>query len=82
MDGLEQETEGTLELLDDGLNEGGEIDVGMLVENVLRQFGDGLGIGLSFELETLGLKQGSQFLVVGDDTIVDDGELPLGVGSV
>lgn len=81
VDGLEQKTEGALELLDDGLHEGGEVDVGVLVEDVLGQLGDGLGIGLSLESEALGLEQGSQLLVVGDDTIVDDGELPLGVGS-
>lgn len=82
MDGLEQETEGALELLNDSLHEGGEVNVGVLVEDVLGQLGNGLGIRLSLELKALGLEQGSQLLVVGDDTIVDDGELPLGVGSV
>ncbi|KAG9527140.1 isomerising glucosamine-fructose-6-phosphate aminotransferase, partial [Aureobasidium melanogenum] len=81
VDGLEQKTKGALELLDDGLYEGGEVDVGVFVEDVLGQLGNGLSIGLGLEFEALGLEQGSQLLVVGDDTIVDDGELPLGVGS-
>ena len=82
VDRLEEETEGALKLLDDGLCEGGEVDVRVLVEDVLGQLGDGLGVGLGLESETLGLEQSSQLLVVGDDTIVDNGELPLGVRSV
>ena len=81
VDRLEQQTEGALELLDDGLDEGGEIDVRVLVEDVLGQLCDGLGVGLGLESEALGLEQSSQLLVVGDDTIVNDGELPLGVRS-
>jgi hypothetical protein len=81
VDRLEQQTEGALELLDDGLDEGGEVDVRVLVEDVLGQLGDGLSVGLGLEYEALGLEQSSQLLVVGDDTIVNDSELPLGVGS-
>lgn len=81
VDGLEQQTEGALELLDNGLDEGGEVNVRVLVEDVLGQLGDGLSVGLGLEYEALGLEQGSQFLVVGDDTIVNDSELPLRIGS-
>jgi hypothetical protein len=81
VDRFEQQTKGTLELLDDGLDKGGEVDVRVLVKDVLGQLGNGLGVGLGLECEALGLEQSSQLLVVGDDTIVDDGEFPLGIGS-
>ena len=81
VDRLEQQTEGALKLLDDGLDEGGEVDVRVLIEDVLGQLGDGLCVGLGFEYKALGLEQSFQLLVIGDDTIVNDGELPLGVGS-
>lgn len=82
VDRLEQQTEGALELLDDGLDEGCEVNVGVFIEDVLGQLGDGLCVGLGLEYKALGLEQSSQLLVVGDDTIVNDGELPLGVRSV
>lgn len=79
---LHEKTEGALQLLDDGLDEAGEVEVGVLIENVLGQLGDGLSVGLGLETHSLGLEESPQFLVVGDDTIVHDGELPLGVGAV
>lgn len=76
---LDEETESSLQLFDDGLDEGGEVNVRVLVVNVLGELGNGLGVGLSLELEALGLKESLEFLVVGDDTVVDDGKLPVGV---
>ena len=79
---LHEKTESTLQLLNDGLDQAGEVEVGVLVEDELGQLGDGLSVGLGLEAHALGLQEHPQFLVVGDDTVVDDGELPLGVGAV
>lgn len=79
VDGLEEKTESSLELLDDSLDERGEAQVRVLRVDVLCEFGNGLGIGLGLELEALALKEGLKLLVVCDDTIVDNGELPVGV---
>jgi hypothetical protein len=76
---LQEETESSLKLLDDSLDERGEAQVGVLRVDVLCEFGNGLGIGLGLELEALALKEGLKLLVVCDDTIVDNGELPGGV---
>ena len=51
-------------------------------EDVLGQLGNGLSVGLGLETHALGLQEHAQFLVVCDDTVVDNGELPLGVGAV
>jgi hypothetical protein len=80
VDGLDEQTVGALELLDDGLGEVGEANGGVLVVEVLGELGNALGIRLGLELEALGAQEGLELLVVGDDTIVDDGELPGGVG--
>lgn len=82
VDRLHQQAKCTLELLDDGLCQDCEFNVGVLVIKVLGQFGNALGIGLGLESETLGLQQSLQFLIVGDDTIVNNRELPFGVGAV
>jgi hypothetical protein len=54
----------------------------VLVVEVLCELGNALGIGLGLELEALSAEEGLELLVVGDDTIVDDGEFPGGIGSV
>jgi hypothetical protein len=77
---LDQETKGSLKFLDDGLDERGEAQVGVLGVDVLCELGDGLCVGLRLELEALALEQRLELLVVCDDTVVDDGELPVGVG--
>lgn len=79
VNGLDEETVSSLKLLNDGLGEVGEANGWVLVVDVLDQLGNAFGIGLSLESEALALKQGLELLVVGDDTIVDNGELPRGV---
>lgn len=79
---LHQKTESTLQLLHDSLDQAGEVEVRVLVEDELGQLSDGLSVGLGLEAHALGFEEHPQFLVVGDDTVVDDGELPLGVGAV
>lgn len=79
VDRLDKETKGTLELLDDSLDERWEAQVWVLSVDVLCELGNGLGICLRLELEALALKQGLEFLVVCDDSVVDDGKLPVGV---
>lgn len=79
VDGLQQKTESALKLLDDGLCKDGEINVRMLVVNVLGELCNRLSIGVGLELEAPGLQEGFQFFVVGDDTIVNNSKLPVGV---
>lgn len=82
VDRLEEETEGALELGDDSLCENWELDVRVLVEDVLCELGNSLCVRLGLKFEALSFEQNLQFLVVGDDTIVDNGEFPFWVGSV
>lgn len=79
---LEDEREGTLKLLQDGLDELREVHalVGLRVVNVLCEDGRRLGVGLALELVAALLEDKTESSCVGDDTIVDDGELRLGVG--
>lgn len=76
---LDEQAIGTLKLLDDSLGQVGEANRRVAVVDVLDQLGNALGIRLGLESEALALEQGLELLVVGDDTIVDDGELPGGV---
>ena len=81
VDGLDEKTVSTLELLNDSLGQVGEANGRVLVVDVLCELGNALSVGLSLELETLGLEESLKLLVVGDDTVVDDGEFPVGVRS-
>jgi hypothetical protein len=80
VDRLDQKTESSLELLDDGLDKSGEAQVWVLAIDVLCELRDGLSVGLRLELVALALEQDLELLVVCDDTVMDDGELPVGVG--
>jgi hypothetical protein len=82
VDGFNEQTVGALELLDHGLGKLGEADARVVIVKVLCKLGDALGIGLGLELEALSSQQGLELLVVGDDAIVDNGELPVGVRAV
>ena len=79
---LDQKTIGTLELIDDGLGEIGEADSGVLVVKILGELGNALGVGLGFKLETLALKQSLELLIVRDDPVMNDRELPVGIRAV
>ena len=79
---LHEKTESTFQLLDNSLDQAGEVEVWVLVEDELGQLSDGLSVGLGLKAHALGFEEHPQFLVVGDDTVVDNGELPLGVGAV
>jgi hypothetical protein len=81
VDGLDEKTISTLELLDDSLGKVGEANGRVLVVDVLGELGNALSVGLGLELEALGLEESLQLLVVGDDTVVDNAELPVGVRS-
>lgn len=82
VDRLDKQSIGTLELLDNSLDEIGETNLGVLVVDVLGQLGNALGIRLGLKLEALAGEQGLELLVVGDDTVVDNNELGVGVGAV
>lgn len=82
VNGLDEETEGALELLDHSLDERREAQLGVLGVDVLCELGNSLSVSLGLKFEALALKQSLQLLVVCDDTIVDDGEFPVGVGPV
>ncbi|KAI9172071.1 proteasome regulatory particle subunit Rpt4 [Paramyrothecium foliicola] len=79
VNGLDQQAVGTLKLLNDSLGKVGHANVRVLVMDVLGQLGNALSISLSLELEALADQESLKLLVVGDDAIVDDGELPAGV---
>lgn len=82
VDRLDKQSIGTLELLDNSLDEIGETNLGVLVVDVLGQLGNALGIRLGLKFEALGGEQGLELLVVGDDAVVDNNELGVGVGAV
>lgn len=82
VDRLDQQTIGTLKLLNNCLGEVSEVNLGVLVVDVFCKLGNALGIGLGLEMEALVLKKSLKFLVVGNDTIVDDRKLPVGVRTI
>ena len=79
MHGLDQQSKGALQLLNDGLGQDSELNIRMLVVQVLGQFGNALCVGLRLEAEPLALQKGLQLLVVGDNAVVDDREFPRGI---
>jgi len=54
--------------------------VGVVEE--LGELCDALGVSVSLEFEALSLKESLEFLIVCDNAIMDNSELPLGVRSV
>jgi len=78
---LHKETKGALEFFDDGFSESGEINVRVRVVEELGQFCNALGVRLGLEFESFTLEQGSEFFVVGNDTIVDNCKFPLRIRS-
>lgn len=79
---FEDERERTFQLLQHGLDEFGEVHAlaRLRVVDVLGQDGDGFGIGLALERVSTLLEDEAESGGVGDDTIVDDGEIGLGIG--
>jgi hypothetical protein len=53
----------------------------MLVVNVLGELCNALCVGLGLELEALSNQKRLKLLVVGNDAVVDDAELPVWVRS-
>lgn len=84
MDRLENEGEGSLELLDNALDERGKVGLATLsrVVKVLAENGNGFGVGVALELEATLFEDHPEFSEVGDDTVVNDGELVGWVGSM
>jgi len=82
VDRLQEEAEGALKLLDDRLGESGKVQVWVRVVEELGEFGNALGVRVGLELEALAFEERPELFVVGDDTVVDDCELPLGVRPV
>ena len=79
---LEEQAICTLKLFDDRLREGGEVNVWVLVIEVLRKLRNALSVCVGLETEASAFEKSLQFLVVGDDTIVDDSELPFGIRPI
>ncbi len=77
---LHQKAKGALQLLDDSLGKVGEVDRWVLVVQVFSKLWDDLCVRLGLKLEALALQQNSQLLVIRDDAIVDNRELPRRVG--
>lgn len=83
MDGLQKDTECTLQLLDYGLSKINKLELRLLIMNIFRKLGDTLSVSVGLKLGTsLDLKESFQFFEVGDDTIVHNGEFPIGIRSV
>ncbi|KAI3475145.1 hypothetical protein L1887_63506 [Cichorium endivia] len=82
--GLEDKGEGALELLEDGLDERGEVGLAALgrVVEVLAEDGYGLCVGVALKPEATLLEDHAELAEVGDDAVVDDGEFVGGIGPV
>ena len=80
---LEDKGEGTLKFLEHGLDELSEAGalVGLGVVNVLGQDCDGFGIRLTLELVSTLLEDETERRRVRHNTVVNDGELGVGVGA-
>src|SRR6266404_2865958 len=78
---LEDKGEGTLELLEDSLNELSESDafVRLRVIDIFRKNGDGFGIGFAFEFEATVLEDQAEGSRVGDDAVVYDDKIAVRV---
>ena len=81
VDRFEEETESALKLLDDSLCKGGEVNIWVGIVEEFGKFCNAFSIGVSLEFEALALKESLELFVVRDDAVVDNGELPLGIGS-
>lgn len=81
---LDQKTVGTLELNNNELGELAEVKVLVLVLVVdeFGKLGDALGIGVRLKLDALGAQKSLELSVVGNDTVVNDSELVVGVRSL
>ena len=53
----------------------------MFVVKVLGKLGDALRVCFSLEFETLAFKESLELLVIGDDTVMNNCEFPVRVGS-
>ena len=74
---LEDKGKGTLELLEDGLDELSESDalVRLGIVDIFRENGDGLGVGFALKFEATVLENEAECSGVGDDTVVYDDEI-------
>jgi hypothetical protein len=80
--GLENKSERTLELLQNGLDqlsEGEAPGTSLRVKNIFGQDSDGLGIGVGLELVSALLQNLSQLSAVGYDTVVNEHEFAFSV---
>jgi hypothetical protein len=78
---LEDKGEGTLELLENGLDKLGEGDtlVGLRVVDIFGKDGNGLRVGLALKLVTAVLEDEAEGGGIGDDTVVHDDEIAGGI---
>lgn len=81
MDGLEEQTKSALELFDHSFGQSCKINVWVRIVEVFGEFGNAFSISVSFESEAFTFEEGLEFFVVGDNTVVNNSELPLWVRS-
>jgi hypothetical protein len=80
MNALEEHSVRALEFPHDKLCELRKVNVSLLlVEDVFRELGNTLCIGLRFKSVSLVLQDGLQFAIIGDDAVVHDDKLGLGI---
>jgi len=75
----------TYQLLDDGLDKRseGQVSIGLFsVIDILCELGNTLSVSLALKDIAILLQDSLELLVVGDDTVVNDGELAGRVRSV
>ena len=79
----EDEGKRTLQFLQDSFHQCGECEllVVMSVVNVFGENSDCLGISLSLKLETALLENEAELCAVGNNTVVDNDEIRVGVGA-
>ena len=80
---LEDKGKGTLELLENGLDEFSESDalVWLGIVDVFRKNGNGLGVGFALKFVATVLENEADGVAVGDDTIVYDEEIAGRIGA-
>jgi hypothetical protein len=77
----EDEGKRTLQFLQDSFHQSGECEL-LVVMSVVHVFGensDCLGIGLSLKLETALLENEAELCAIGNDTVVDNDEIRVGI---
>ena len=80
---LEDKGEGSLELLENGFDKFGKRDalIRLRVIDIFGKDGNGLRVGLALKLVATVLENEAEGGGIGDDTVVHDDEIVVGIGA-